>query len=95
MVRPHDLCVRLGGEEFAVFWTGAPADMAAAMAERIRLAIGIRPFQTREGLLRCTVSIGLCRMKPEESLDDFIDRADQALYVAKEGGRNKVVVLPS
>ena len=95
LVRPHDLCVRLGGEEFAVFWTGAPADMAAAVAERIRLAIGIRPFQTREGLLRCTVSIGLCRMKPEESLDDFIDRADQALYVAKEGGRNKVVVLPS
>jgi diguanylate cyclase (GGDEF)-like protein len=95
LVRPNDLCVRLGGEEFAVFWTGAPADMAAAMAERIRLAISIRPFQTREGLLRCTVSIGLCRTKPDESLDDFIDRADQALYVAKEGGRNKVVVLPT
>ena len=95
LVRPNDLCVRMGGEEFAVFWTGVPADMAAAMAERIRLAISIRPFQTREGLLRCSVSIGLCRMKPEESLDDFIDRADQALYMAKEGGRNKVVVLPS
>jgi diguanylate cyclase (GGDEF)-like protein len=95
LVRPNDLCVRMGGEEFAVFWTGVPADMAAAMAERIRLAISFRPFQTREGLLRCSVSIGLCRMKPEESLDDFIDRADQALYVAKEGGRNKVVVLPS
>jgi diguanylate cyclase (GGDEF)-like protein len=95
LVRPNDLCVRLGGEEFAVFWTGAPADMAAAMAERIRLAISIRPFQTREGLLRCTVSIGLCQMKPDKSLDDFIDRGDQALYVAKEGGRNKVVVLPT
>ena len=95
LVRPNDLCVRMGGEEFAVFWTGVPADMAAAMAERIRLAISIRPFQTREGLLRCSVSIGLCRMKPEESLDDFIDRADQALYVAKKGGRNKVVVLPT
>jgi diguanylate cyclase (GGDEF)-like protein len=95
LVRPNDLCVRLGGEEFAVFWTGVPADMAAAMAERIRLAISIRPFQTREGLLRCTISIGLCQMKPVESLDDFIDRADQALYVAKEGGRNKVVVLPA
>ena len=95
LVRPNDLCVRLGGEEFAVFWTGVHADMAAGMAERIRLAISIRPFQTREGLLRCSVSIGLCRMKPEESLDDFIDRADQALYVAKEGGRNKVVVLPT
>lgn len=95
LIRPNDLCVRLGGEEFAVFWTGVPADMAAAMAERIRLAVSIRPFQTREGLLRCTVSIGLCRMKPDEGLDDFIDRADQALYVAKEGGRNKVVVLPA
>ena len=95
LVRPNDLCVRLGGEEFAVFWTGVPADMAAAMAERIRLAISIRPFQTREGLLRCTISIGLCQMKPVESLDDFNDRADQALYVAKEGGRNKVVVLPA
>ena len=94
LVRPHDLCVRLGGEEFAVFWNGAPADMAAAMAERIRLAIGIRPFETREGLLRCTISIGLARMRPDESLDDFIDRADQALYVAKQGGRNKVVSLP-
>lgn len=93
LVRPHDLCVRLGGEEFAVFWNGAPADMAAAMAERIRLAIGIRPFETREGLLRCTVSIGLSRMRPDESLEDFIDRADQALYVAKQGGRNKVVAL--
>ena len=95
LVRPNDLCVRLGGEEFAVFWTGIHADMAAGMAERIRLAISIRPFQTREGLLRCTISIGLCQMKPDESLDDFIDRADQALYVAKQGGRNKVVVLPS
>ena len=93
LVRPHDLYVRLGGEEFAVFWNGAPADMAAAMAERIRLAIGIRPFETREGLLRCTVSISLARMRPEENLDDFIDRADQALYVAKQGGRNKVVTL--
>lgn len=93
LVRPQDLCVRLGGEEFAVFWNGAPADMAAAMAERVRLAIGIRPFETREGLLRCTVSIGLARMRPGENLDDFIDRADQALYVAKQGGRNKVVAL--
>ncbi|WP_297799138.1 GGDEF domain-containing protein [Arenimonas sp. GDDSR-1] len=93
LVRPHDLCVRLGGEEFAMFWNGAPADMAAAMAERIRLAIGIRPFETREGLLRCTVSIGLSRMRPDENLEDFLDRADQALYVAKQGGRNKVVAL--
>lgn len=95
LVRPNDLCVRLGGEEFAVFWTGIHADMAAGMAERIRLAISIRPFQTREGLLRCTISIGLCQIKPDESLDDFIDRADQALYVAKQGGRNKVVALPA
>lgn len=93
LMRPHDLCVRLGGEEFAVFWSGSPAEMAAAMAERIRLAISIRPFETREGLLSCTVSIGLSRMRPDESLDDFVDRADQALYVAKQGGRNKVVSL--
>lgn len=91
--KPDDLCARLGGEEFAVFWIDSSASMAAAMAERIRLTIALQPFKTDEGLLPSTVSIGLCRMNGNESLEDFIDRADQALYVAKQGGRNKVVML--
>ena len=94
LIRPNDICARLGGEEFAIFWFGTQPEMAAAMTERIRLAVAIHPFQTRKGPLHFTVSIGSCRMRDDENLDELIDRADMALYAAKQAGRNQVVISP-
>ncbi|MDD5307343.1 MAG: GGDEF domain-containing protein [Deltaproteobacteria bacterium] len=94
-VRPNDLAVRLGGEEFAVVWFDVNAEMVRGMAERLRQAVEGEPFQTEAGDLRVSVSVGVAAQGlPRESLDSLLRRADVALYEAKRAGRNRVVQAP-
>jgi diguanylate cyclase (GGDEF)-like protein len=81
---------RLGGEEFAVLWRGDAAS-AATLAERLRAAVAARPIETREHTLAVTMSIGIAQTGARtETGTDLLRRADEELYRAKRGGRNRV-----
>ncbi len=93
-VKGKDLVSRYGGEEFAVLLPDTPFPGAMAVAESIRRGVeGGRLIRvdTRQPLGTVTVSVGVARYREGESFDQFIQRADKALYAAKEGGRNRVV----
>lgn len=86
-IRSYDILGRYGGEEFVVLMPDIDCENAKHVAERIRLEIEGHEF---EGVGRVTVSVGLAQYTSPESIESLIDRADQALYVAKETGRNRV-----
>jgi len=90
-LRPVDLAVRLGGEEFAVIWPHVDTDGEQRLGERLREAIGSRPFQTAIGPVAITASVGVARsIGPGESPSALFTRADAALYRAKAAGRDRV-----
>ncbi|MDH4413588.1 MAG: PleD family two-component system response regulator [Rhizobium sp.] len=93
-VRGADLACRFGGEEFVVVMPDTPAEMAAAVAERLRGMIEARPFQLRSGEtpLMLTASMGIATIGPGiETPEQLLKQADRALYEAKNSGRNRVV----
>lgn len=90
-VRCTDIVGRLGGEEFMVMLLHTAARAAGAMAENLRLALK-RPMELPDGsLLEVSASIGVATTGPErtESFDMLYQRADRALYRAKNGGRDR------
>ena len=90
-VRKFDLCTRFGGEEFAIVMPGSGAESSASVAERIRQRIEtFRPTETELSDLRVTASIGMA-VSEGASGRELIARADQALYEAKEAGKNRLV----
>lgn len=96
-VRDSDIAVRYGGEEFIVLTTNSSAQDSAKLAERIRLSVLKQLFQDRQILLNCTVSIGVAEYSREyfygtNALEDVIERADKAMYRAKQNGRNRVEI---
>jgi diguanylate cyclase (GGDEF)-like protein len=91
MARKVDFVARYGGEEFAVGMVGAGSDGARQMAERIRTMVEATPVAAGRAVLRMTVSIGVASIFPGcERKEELIARADQALYYAKQTGRNRV-----
>ena len=93
-VREIDLPSRYGGEELIVVLPSADLATCAAIAERIRRSIAecqMTRRSTGEALPGITVSIGVAQFQGGESMADLIDRCDQALYLAKKIGRNRVV----
>lgn len=94
-LRPTDLVVRMGGEEFAVIMPETNLPMGTAIGERLRErieahAVAINGTQN----LSVTASIGVASIRPDnqENGHDVFERADAALYKAKQTGRNRVVV---
>jgi two-component system cell cycle response regulator len=97
-VRSADLVARLGGEEFVVVMPETELEIAAAVAERLRVAIGRRPFTVgaTATALSLTVSIGVtATASGGDARDQMLARADDALYAAKSGGRDRVVTRPA
>lgn len=91
-IRPYDLLGRLGGEEFAVLLPDADPTTAGMIAERLRIAISASPALVDGICLVVTVSIGVGVLAPEDAaIDPLLDRADRALYEAKNSGRDRVV----
>ncbi|MBU2663885.1 GGDEF domain-containing protein [Actinoplanes bogorensis] len=89
-VREGDLVARYGGEEFAVLLPQSDPGEAYGVAERIRLSVADQPIPVGDGRHhRVTVSVGLASTS---ATDTLIHDADQALYAAKRGGRDRVVV---
>jgi two-component system, cell cycle response regulator len=96
-VRLTDLPARYGGEEFIVFLPRTRLPEAVTVGERIREAVERKMFAAPSPMLRCTVSVGIAEYLPgaEGTEKTVIGRADQALYSAKRGGRNRVVCNPA
>jgi len=93
-IRPEDLLARFGGEEFVIGLPNTGLDEAFIVAERVRRAIEFLPMNFRRGeaLPHLTISIGIGRMQPGQTLPELITAADEALYRAKSGGRNRVML---
>jgi len=88
---------RQGGEEFVVLFEGLPVIEAAARIDAIRDTLSKRMLRSRSDGMpigRISFSAGVAALNGEESGEDLLNRADQALYRAKEGGRNQVVIDP-
>lgn len=81
---------RFGGEEFLAILPDTDLTGAGMAAERLRKEVSETPFSTCDGPVACTVSIGVAEHQPGEGIHRTIARADEALYAAKEGGRNRV-----
>lgn len=94
-VKGRDVAARLGGEEFVVLLPNTPSKGAATLAEQIREAFSrarIRRQGSDKVLDQVTISIGVVSRSADESIEQAMDRADKALYRAKNTGRNRVCV---
>jgi diguanylate cyclase (GGDEF)-like protein len=98
-LRGQDLLARHGGEELVAALPGCELDVAARLAEQLRQRVGrlriegISPAQADTATL--SLSIGVARLRPGESLESLVRRADGAMYAAKRAGRNRVEVDPA
>lgn len=89
-----DVPARYGGEEFIVIMPYTSLDQAQYFSERVRRVVEETPIVFENQTLRITCSIGVAEYFPGETSIRFIDRADAAMYRAKNNGRNQVAVLP-
>jgi len=90
-IRKSDLLGRYGGEEFVIFLPDTADEGAQILAERVRVALAERPVETDAGPLTVTASIGLALYEATDTEPGtLLARADEALYQAKQGGRNRV-----
>jgi two-component system cell cycle response regulator len=92
-IRGIDLACRYGGEEFVVAMPDTDTEVAAMVAERLRRRIASEPFKIEGGArtIEATISIGLAALGVQDTAANLLKRADQALYRAKQEGRNRVV----
>jgi diguanylate cyclase (GGDEF)-like protein len=93
LLRKGELLARYGGEEFSVLLPGVPEDAAIAAAEGLRLRVADALIEVKGKRVAMTCSVGVCSMTASRNArpDIAMRRADQALYIAKRAGRNRVV----
>jgi diguanylate cyclase len=94
-LRPVDMAARFGGDEYAAILPGLSIAEAHAVAEKTRELVGrkiLKDVKTGTPIGRLSVSIGVTSYALSEQLDDLVRRADRALYVAKQAGRNRVAI---
>ncbi|MGV3680604.1 MAG: GGDEF domain-containing protein [Acidovorax sp.] len=94
-LRREDVLGRLGGEEFAIALPNADHEGARTVAERLCALVAAQPAPTERSAIPITVSIGVTLSVPGEKPETVLQRADEAMYLAKERGRNRVEVLPA
>ena len=91
-LRSSDFIARFGGEEFVALMPETSADEALIVAEKLRKKIEESPFNFKKEPVQITVSFGISEIVEGESIDEVFNRADKALYKAKESGRNQVQI---
>lgn len=92
VARESDIAGRLGGEEFGVFLPETTIEDAKVLAGRVCAALRETPLVSGERTIRMTVSIGVAALAPSDSIaEQALNRADAALYQAKNGGRDQAV----
>lgn len=89
-VRNFDTVGRYGGEEFLIVMDSTDIESAYEIAERVRYRVASSPIKTRSAEVKMTVSLGLAELRPDDDIDSLVKRADEALYKAKNRGRNQV-----
>lgn len=92
MSRRTDLKARVGGDEFCLLLPETGPSAAHQLTERIRAELQGLPFEEGGKAFRVSASMGVAGHLADESLEGLLARADRALYVAKESGRNRVVL---
>ncbi|HWV52589.1 GGDEF domain-containing protein [Pseudorhodoplanes sp.] len=93
-VKGQDIAARYGGEEFAIILPNTVLRSAVTVAEHIRRAVMSKELMKRstgEHLGRITISIGVAMLRPGDTAQSLIGRADACLYTAKHAGRNRVI----
>jgi len=94
-LRRMDTAYRYGGEEFTVILPETTNQDAVIVAERIRRTVEAESFSPDPNKkMSITVSIGTTEYEPEERISSFVQRADKALYISKDLGRNRVSSIP-
>lgn len=89
-IRPSDFHARWGGEEFVILIPGVDKEKALEFSEKLRLLIEKFQFVHKQNI---TCSFGISSFMPPEDENTFLQRVDEALYQAKQGGRNKCILL--
>lgn len=93
-LRECDIVARYGGEEFVIFLSGVDAEQAYSVAERLRETISELKVPSDDGrIVQFTISIGISSSKVSDNIDTLIKTADEALYKAKQNGRNRVEIF--
>ncbi len=90
--RDADVLVRYGGEELALFMPGTDLEGARASAERLRAAIAAHGWSATAAGLGVTASFGVAARTPGEPIEALLERADRAMYQAKQAGRDRVEI---
>lgn len=91
-LRDSDFIARFGGEEFVCLMPETSKDDAKMVAEKLRKKIESSPFNFKKEPVQITISFGISEFAEGDNADDVFERADKALYKAKESGRNQVVL---
>ena len=94
-LRDGDCLARYGGEEFLVILRRCHISRGRRVAEALRQNVAQAQIATHAGAVPVTVSLGVAQWAADESFDDVVQRADRALYDAKQGGRDRVEVHPA
>lgn len=90
-LRKTDFLARYGGEEFALLIPATPLEGGVQLLETLRAAVAACPFHFKGEPLTVTFSAGIAELRNDETIEATFERADQALYRAKDAGRNRVV----
>jgi diguanylate cyclase (GGDEF)-like protein len=93
-LRADDILGRFGGEEFVILLPETNLNHARQIAERLRRMIAETPIETEIGPIHTTISIGVALMDKPNSITiaQMLSRADRAMYLAKQSGRNRVII---
>ena len=93
IIRHNDFIFRYGGDEFVILLIETDLDQAYQTAERIRNELAeIAQIQTQANQTPISISLGITQLLPQDTLESFIQRADQALYQSKSAGKNQTTI---
>ena len=90
-LRGSDIVFRFGGEEFVILLSDTDLSGALLLAERIRRSIDLHTLAFGMDAIKITASLGVSVLMPDDSIESFVKRADDAMYNAKRNGRNQVM----